>query len=172
MDSYNMDPATEANSNGKHIKFAQANNPLGSKPGTAASCARLAASICIAPLPHAIKPLAQHSFSKFLASKIELLGLVTAAIALHHFGVLDSDKACTNLVVSKLEQDIDLLKHYRVNDDNSVETVLQTFFSDLKNATTDPLSTHIVGTLISQEQKDSIKSANPSLVGLIEALFA
>lgn len=248
-----MDPATEENTNGKRVKFAQAESPSGLKQGTAVSCAKLTASICIASLPDAIKPLAQHYFSKFLASKIELLGLVNTktrlanadyvptsarfkfelkastrvkeqaaaelttltddttyileifkndlklrvvklvkletkvltemmqfdtciaigalgtAIALHHFGV-DNDKART-LIISTLEQDSDLLKHYRVNDVDSIETVLQKFFGDIKSATADPLDIHVVGTL-SQEQKDSVESAVPSLTALIEALFA
>jgi hypothetical protein len=97
------------------------------------------------------------------------IGALGTAIALHHFGA-DNDKART-LVISTLEQNIGLLKHYRVRDDESDDTIIHKFFCDIKAATSDPIDTHIVGTL-SQEQVDSVESAVPSLAGLLEALFA
>ena len=249
-----MDPATEENPNGKRVKIAQANDPpRSSEPSTAISCAKLTASISIASLPDAIKPLAEHYFTKFLTSKIELLGLVNkktrlanadyvpistrfnftltastrvqeqatadlkaltddsdhiletfendlkkrvitladletqvltnsmqydfvigigalgTAIALHHFGA-DNNKGRT-LVISTLEQNIDLLKHYRVYDENSIITDLHKFFCDMKDATSDPNDTHIAGSL-TQEQVDSVEPAVSSLKELLEALFA
>jgi hypothetical protein len=71
-----MNPATEDNQNGKRVRFAQTADSSGSAPSTAISCAKMAASITIASLPDAIIPLAEHYFSKFLTSKVELLALV------------------------------------------------------------------------------------------------
>jgi hypothetical protein len=247
-----MDPATEENPNGKRVKFAQTAGLPRSTPSTAISSAKLSASITIASLPEAIKPLAEHYFSKFLASKIELLRLVNnkarlanadfvptsarfkfqlkastrvqeqaaaelktltddsdyileifkndvkkkvvklvdleikiltdvmqfemcvaigalgIATALHHFGP-DNHKA-RSLVVTTLEQNIGLLKHYCIHNEDDVDTDLQVFFADLKTATNDPVDTHIVGTL-SQEYTDAVAPAVPSYAGLLEALF-
>lgn len=68
-----MDTATEDNNNGKRVRFnAQASTPASSSPSTAISCAKFSASIVIASLPDAIKPLAEHCFTKFLTAKVEL----------------------------------------------------------------------------------------------------
>jgi hypothetical protein len=252
IDYHNMDPATEENQNGKRVKFAQNAGPSRTAPRTAISCAKLTASITIASLPEAITPLAEHYFSKFLASKIELLSLTTnkarlanadfvptsarfkfqlkastrvqeqaaaelktltddsdyileifkndiknrvvklvdleikiltdvmqfemcvaigalgIATALHHFGA-DTRKART-LVITTLEQNIGLLKHYHIHNEADVETDLQVFFGDLKAATNDPDDVHVVGTL-SQEHLDSVAAAAPTYTGLLEALF-
>ena len=71
------------------------------------------------------------------------IGALGTAVALHHFGA-DNNKGRT-LVISTLEQNIDLLKHHRVCDENSVITDLHKFFCDMKDATSDPNDTHIAG---------------------------
>jgi hypothetical protein len=72
-----MDPATDNNRNGKRVRIAQTKSPSGSLTRTAIDCAKFAASITIASLPTAIKPLAEHYFSKFIALKLELHQLAT-----------------------------------------------------------------------------------------------
>ena len=96
------------------------------------------------------------------------IGALGIATALHNFGT-DTHKART-LVLTTLEQNIGLLKHYSVHNEDDVDTDLQVFFGDLKSATNDPADMHIIGTL-GQEHMAAVASAIPSYTSLLEALF-
>ena len=68
-----MDTATENNNNGKRVRIAQEKSSTSrSLTSTAIDCAKFTASVTIASLPNAIKPLAEHFFTKFIALKVEL----------------------------------------------------------------------------------------------------
>lgn len=68
-----MDTATENNNNGKRVRTAHEKSSTSrSLTNTAIDCAKFTASVAIASLPNAIKPLAEHYFTKFIALKVEL----------------------------------------------------------------------------------------------------